>query len=351
MKKFRGLSFVSVLLALCLGIMVLRFSQAAFDGVRAGIDLSLNIAVPSLFPFLAVSVFVSGFAVPNKLQGVLSSVMRFLFRLPCEAVYAVAFGLIGGYPVGCAVTSRLYEQGKVTREQAHRMTLFCVNSGPAFAVTAVGTVMLGDSRAGVLIFASLCISSLLIGIALRFVSPVPQFNVIKDNPLIPLSYRFVESAEKASVSVFRICAWITLFSCFFSLLKELGLSENAMSVIRCVLEVTGGCRDAAEHGNIYTVAATLGWSGLCVVCQVLGDVRKVGTPLPLFFAFRAVHAALAAVVCRVLLVLFPVSVSTFAHLAPDTAVGFFSASAPAAIALLGLCTVFVVDLDRNKKMC
>lgn len=351
MKNFRGLSFLSVLLAVGLGVMILRFPQSALDGVRYGIDLSLNVAVPSLFPFLAVSVFVSGFAVPDKLQGVLSAVMRFLFRLPGEAVYAVVFGLVGGYPVGCAVTARLYEQGKVTREQAQRMTLFCVNSGPAFAVTAVGSVMLGDSRAGVLIFASLCVSSVLIGIALRFVSPVPQVNEIRDNPLIPLSYRFVESAEKASLSVFRICAWITLFSCFFSLLKELGLNDNIMSVIRCVFEVTGGCRSAAEYGNIYTVAATLGWSGLCVVCQVLGDVRKVGTPLPLFLAFRAVHAALAAVVCRVLLTLFPVSVSTFVTLASDTEVGLFSASAPAALALLGLCTVFVVDLDRNKKMC
>lgn len=342
---------LSVLLAVGLGAMMLKFPQSALDGVRAGIDLSLNVAVPSLFPFLAVSVFISGFAVPDKLQGVLSAVMRFLFRLPGEAVYAVLFGLIGGYPVGCAVISRLYEQGKVTREQAQRMTLFCVNSGPAFAVTAVGAVMLGDSKAGVLIFASLCVSSVLTGVALRFVSPVPNVEEAKEISHMPLSNRFVEATEKASVSVMKICAWITLFSCLFSLLKELGLSDNVMAVIRCLFEVTGGCRSAAEYGNIYTVAATLGWSGLCVACQVLGDVRKVGTPLPVFLAFRAVHAALAAVVCRVLLVLFPVSVSTFAPLVSDTAVEIFSASAPAALALLGLCTVFVVDLDRNKKMC
>ncbi len=331
--------------------MILKFPQSALDGVRSGIELSLNVAVPSLFPFFAVSVFVSGFSVPNKLQGVLSAVVRLLFRLPGEAVYAVVFGLIGGYPVGCAVTARLYEQGKLTREQAQRMTLFCINAGPAFAVTAVGSVMLGDSRAGVLIFASICISSVLIGIALRFVSPAPQVNEIKEDPLIPLSYRFVEATEKSAVSMLKICAWITLFSCFFSLVKELGLSDNMLAVIRCVLEVTGGCRSAAEYGNIYTVAATLGWSGLCVICQMLGDVRKVGTPLPLFLAFRAVHAALAAVVCRVLLMLFPVSVSTFASLSSGTSVELFSASAPAALALLGLCTVFVVDLDRNKKMC
>ncbi len=330
---------------------MIGFPQASLEGMRVGIELCLNVAVPSLFPFLAVSVFVSGFALPEKIAHAVSAVMRFLFRLPCDAVYAVVSGLAGGYPVGCAVTARLYSQGKITREQAQRLTLFCINPGPAFAVTAVGTVMLGSSRSGVIIYASLCISSLLIGLALRFVAPVPQGIEARESSVLPLSARLVEATERASVSILKICAWVTLFSCFFSLINEFGLSESVVTAICCLLEATGGCRAASEYGNIYIVAATLGWSGLCVICQVLGDVRKVGTPLGLLLAFRAVHSALSAVVCHILLGLFPTEVSAFAPVATYMNFELFSASAPAAVALLGLCTVFVIDLDRNKKMC
>lgn len=342
---------MSVAAAVGLGVIVLGFPQASLDGVRTGIELCLNVAVPSLFPFMVVSMFVSGFSVPKRISSAVSAVMRLLFRLPGDAVYAVVSGIAGGYPVGCAVTARLYSQGKVTREQAQRMTLFCINPGPAFAVTAVGSVMLGSSKTGVIIYASLCISSLLIGFFLRFVAPAPQENTINESAALPISARLVETTEKASVSMLKICAWVTLFSCFFSLINELMSDKNVINAISCLLEATGGCRAASEYGNIYTVTATLGWSGLCVICQVLGDVRKVGTPLCVLLAFRAAHAGISAVVCHLLLSVFPLEVSAFAPLTTYTAVELFSSSAPAAVALLGLCTVFVIDLDRNKKMC
>lgn len=342
---------MSVLVAVGIGGIILFFPRASLEGVRSGVELCLNVAVPSLFPFMVVSIFVSGFALPKRISGAVSAVMRLLFRLPGDAVYAIVSGLAGGYPVGCAVTARLYEQGKVTREQAQRMTLFCINSGPAFAVTAVGSVMLGSNRAGVIIYASLCISALLIGFVLRFFAPVPQIIESCESSDVSLSGMFIEATEKAAVSMLKICAWITLFSCFFSLINEFGFNKNVVTVIRCMFEATGGCRAASEFGNIYCVTATLGWSGLCVICQVLGDVRKVGTPLSLLLAFRAVHAALSAVVCHLLLSFLPVETSVFAPFATDMPVELFSASAPAALALLGLCTVFVIDLDRNKKMC
>ena len=351
MKNVKALSVLPVLIALGTGGVILAFPQATLDGVRAGVELCLNVVVPSLFPFMAVSMFVSGFALPKRISAAVSAVMRFLFRLPGDAIYPIISGLAGGYPVGCAVTARLYEQGKITREQAQRMTLFCINPGPAFAVTAVGSMMLGSIRAGVIIYASLCLSSLLVGFVLRFFAPLPCETASCAISSVPLSGRVVEATEKAAVSILRICAWVTLFSCFFALINELGLGENAVALIQCVFEVTGGCRAASDFGNIYCVTATLGWSGLCVICQVLRDVRKVGTPLVLLLSFRAVHAALSAVVCCLLITCCPVETSVFAPLAVYSAVEPFSASAPAAIALLGLCTVFVIDLDRNKKMC
>ena len=182
-------------------------------------------------------------------------------------------------------------------------------------------------------------------------APVPITDENRGISDIPLSDRFVEATEKAAVSMLKICAWITLFSCFFSLVNEFGFDKNVVTAIRCLLEATGGCRAVSEYGNIYCVTATLGWSGLCVICQVLGDIRKMGTPFTLFVSFRAVHAALSAVVCHLLLTAFPLEASVFAPFAAYTTVEFFSASAPATLALLGLCTVFIIDLDRNKKIC
>lgn len=348
-KNIRKVSAAAA--AVGLGVLAVVYPSAVVSGVGSGLETCAGVVVPSLFPFMVVSSFVSGLPVSEKITRVLSPVMRYVFRLPAAAFPALVFGFIGGFPVGCSVAAELYTQGKIEREHAQRLTLFCVNAGPAFTVTAVGVVMLGSARMGAVLFTSACAASLLTAVFLGLMSPVPQKEKAVIEEVRPISAVLVGSVERSAYTMLGICAWVTAFSCLFSLLGAVGLSERALSVIKCLCEVTCGCGIAAQNGNIYAVAATLGWSGLCVICQVTGFVQKVGTPLKLFLAFRAVIAAVTAVICRLILYFFPVETSVYLSLDGNVGAEFFSSSAPAAVALMCLCAVFVIDLDRSRKLC
>ena len=344
-------SFFPLCLSAVFGMLVIIHARASLDGMKSGLEMCAQIVIPSLFPFLVISSFAAKLEIPKRAYKIADKVMRFLFHLPADAVTCIIFGALGGFPVGCVTAAQLCKDGRINNEQAQRLTLFCINAGPAFTVTAVGTSMLGSTKGGAILFASLLLSSLTIGILLGFTAPKPEKAVKISGFEASASAAFVHSAEQGSKAIIRICAWVSLFSCFFSLLKETGISDSLMNVIKCFFEVTAGCKAAAETGNIYAVAATLGWSGLCVICQVLSDVRSVGTPLTVLLAFKALHAGLSTVFCRLFLYLFPIEVSVFSSFSGQASGEFFSASAPAAVALMCLCAVFVIDLDRNKKMC
>ncbi len=334
-----------------LGVLIVLRPQAVLEGVRSGLETSVGVVVPSLFPFLVISSFAAKVSATKFFEPIAAPIMRCIFRLPPQALPAVAFGLVGGFPVGCSVASQLYSDGKISREQAQRLSLFCVNPGPAFTVTAVGAVMLGSTKAGWIMFAALSLAALTVGAALRFIAPKPDAAEYTSETDMPFSAALVEATERSAVSIIKICAWVTLFASVFSLLSQAKISPALMSALRCILEVTGGCAETSKTGNIYTVAATLGWSGLCVICQIMGDVKKIGTPIGVLLAFRAVHAGLATVICCGLLKLFPLETSVFLTFTGAAGGEFFSTSAPAAVALLGLCAVFVIDLDRTRKMC
>lgn len=351
MKRKNVRKIAAVVAAVGAGVLAVMYPSAVVSGVGSGLEICAGVVVPSLFPFMVVSSFASGLPLSEKIAKVLSPVMRYVFRLPASAFPALLFGFVGGYPVGCAVAAELYAQGKIEREQAQRITLFCVNAGPAFAVTAVGSVMLGSVRMGAVLFASVCAASLITAVFLGFMSSVPQKECSVQEEMKPISAVLVGSVERSAYTMLGICAWVTAFSCLFSLLGAVGLSERTLSVIKCICEVTCGCGIVAQNGNIYAVAATLGWSGLCVICQVIGFVQKVGTPLKLFLTFRAVIAALSVVICRLILWFFPVETSVYLSLDGNVGAEFFSASAPAAVALMCLCAVFVIDLDRTRKLC
>lgn len=341
---------VTFLFAVLAATLLLAFPQEAVAGVGEGLKICAGVIIPSLFPFLAVSAFAAASPSCKAAMRFLSPVMRHVFRLPSAAASAVFFGFIGGYPVGCTTALQLYEQGEINSEQAQRITCFCVNAGPAFVITAVGSVMLGNIKAGIILFVSCVLSSLFIGVMLGFTAAKPEKSSVKIISTLSETQALVEAAEKAAYSIIKICTWTVLFSCISAVGEKSGMSETVLAAAKCIFEVTGGCRAMTQNGNLCAIAAALGWSGLCVCCQVLESVKKTGAKLSVFFAFRAVHAALAAVVCGVLLHFFPIEVSVFANFAAVSA-GSFSYSVPATVALMCLCAVFVIDLDRSKKIC
>lgn len=348
MLKPKSGAYLPICIAVIFGVIVTVRARAALNGMASGLETCARVVVPSLFPFLVISYFVAKFGFAGRFA---DRIMRFLFRLPGDAASAVVFGLFGGFPVGCSTAAQLYKEKRITAEQAQRLTLFCVNAGPGFAVTAVGTAMLGNLKTGAVLFLSLCLSSVITGFLLRFTAQPPERKSLTSNVDVSVSEALVGATEQGAKAMLRICAWVSLFSCGFALLDDMHISQNIKTAVKCVAEVTAGCKSVSQTGNIYAVAATLGWSGLCVLCQVMGDLKCIGTPISAFLAFRAVHAGLSAVLCRVLLCFFPSAVSVFSSFSGQTSAEMFSSSAPAAVALMCLCAVFVVDLDRNRKMC
>lgn len=95
--------------------------------------------------------------------------VRVLFALPGSAGAAACMSFVAGYPVGTGMTAALFSDGRISQSDAQRMTLFCVNAGPAFVIGGVGAGMLGSVRAGVIIFVSLTLASLTLGVLTRFI--------------------------------------------------------------------------------------------------------------------------------------------------------------------------------------
>ncbi len=320
------------------------------QGALSGLRLCAAVIIPSLFPFLIVSTFAAASPSCCAAMRIFSPVMRHVFRLPACAVPAVVFGLFGGYPVGCSVAAQLFAQGRINAEQAQRITCFCVNAGPAFVITAVGAVMLGNARTGVTLFLSVLLSCIILGFLLGLTAHKPEKKAEHENFIITNSQALVEAVESSAVTMLKICAWTVAFSCVSGIVSEFGSDGGVMIVFNCLSEVTAGCAAVSQDGNLCSLAAILGWGGLCVGCQVLGNVKSVGTRPLVFFAFRAVNAGLSAVICGLLLELFPIEASAFSNVAAVTA-RRFSYSVPATAALVCLCAVFIIDLDRNKKVC
>lgn len=352
-KRLQTLQILlSALGAAAFGSGILISPQTASQGVREGLALCGQVVIPSLFPFLVLSSFLVQSGLTQRAGRLLGPVTRLAFRLPGTAGSAILMSLIGGYPVGARMTAQLLDASLITKKQAQRMLLFCINSGPAFLISAVGSAMLRSRRAGLILCAALTASALLIGLFTRFLAAQEPLKESLDLPPAEpaMAQALVDAATQGCAGILSICVWVILFSCIAALLGLLPLPGTPRIFLQCFLEVTSGCALAAGKVPLPALALVLGWGGICVHCQVLRDVNKTGLPLPLFFCGRAVNGLLACLISAGLFRLFPCETAVFSNhvqALPEA----FAASAPVAAGMLFMCALLILEVEGRRKKC
>jgi len=355
----------AILMAACAGLSVLlvMYSPLALEGARNGLALCGQVIIPSMYPFFV-------------LAGIYTRLQSGSGRMPAW-LGAVVLGFLGGYPLGAKTAAQLLEQGAVTRGQAQRLQLFCVNAGPAYLIGAVGAGMLGSRRAGIILFASMLAAGLAMGAFTRFWPEEEEENPVgaaakaaRENGSLfgriltpapsrpqfekqPFDHILLGAVTQATGSILGVCAWMVLFSCACALLQLLPHALwRAIPALNVVLEVSSGAVAVVRAGMpLPVLCAALGWGGLAVHCQMLGDIRKTGLPLRLFWVSRLLHGALAAAICAGLARLFPVELAASLIWGVGRTVRLWAVSAPAAAAILFFCAFLILDLDLNRKVC
>lgn len=356
------------------GWLLLTWPAAASSGISRGLAICSSIIIPSLFPFLVLADFLVRSGLSGKIGRSLEKPVRFVFNLPGCCAPAIIMGLIGGYPAGGIAVGELVKEGQITREQGRRMLGFCVNGGPAFIISAIGAGMMGNVKYGIMLYTAHIAASVLLGVFLRFGSPKIAENTtqmyIRPTNLSPAA-AFVESVGAACHSLLLMCGFIVLFAAVLSLADASGLSiwfqSRAAALLRtiwpsdsledilgcifpCLLEVSCGSVQAARTGAAapLILGAALGFGGISVHCQIASVLRGLRLLNRGFFVLRIMHAITGGLFSLLLFRVVPVAAPAFRPFS-DALVLPFSANAAASAALLCLCALFLLTIDRRTK--
>lgn len=322
------------------------------DGVKNGITMCAQIVVPSLFPFMVVSSFIIKSGMGDILGKLLNKPANLFFKLPGICSVVIIMSQIGGFPIGTKMTAELLQSNLISKNQAQRMNLFCLNAGPAFIINTVGSMMLGSVKAGVLIYISSVCASMITGI-LSISIYDKQYELKQEKGIIklhdPIS-SFVDSTASAAKSMLMICAWVVVFRTVCDITANINISSQFKLFFNCILEVTNGCQSACGVLPIPAIAAIISFGGLSVHCQINSYVRTSELKMRYFYTARFVCASLSAIICMELLKVFPCEIQTFATNSNITATAY-SVSVPACAALLIMSALLIFEVDTNRKVC
>ena len=98
------------LVAVTAGLLIFPTQMVA--AAVEGVELCLNVLVPSLLPFFVISSLIVELGLADMAARGLSPVMGRLFNVGGQCAGALILGFIGGYPVGARTVINLYDSGR-----------------------------------------------------------------------------------------------------------------------------------------------------------------------------------------------------------------------------------------------
>ncbi len=323
--KTAGVLFSAV--GLIFLILITANPKICADGAAEGLLISGRVIIPSLFPFTVCVLFCMRAGLFD-IFGTADRAFARIFRTPRGMLPSVLFSFIGGYPIGAKLLNEAVKSKKISPENAGIMLCWCVNAGPAFVVSAVGTGVFRQQKAGVCLLAAHIASAVLIGFFGRlFMKPEKGGTAAKHK--ISAADNFVLSVSDAANAVSGICAYVIFFSAVTAFAENAGVPLWLSSL----LEVTNGI---SKTRNLDFTAFLLGFSGLCIWCQVISVSRLIKINYPLFFAARITHGILSVFAECLIIKAFGISVPVLSSAVSKP----FYGSAALSVSLL--CTVIVL---------
>ena len=281
MKKIKGAAAVFIVLIFMTGLIA--YSESIADAVSDSIKRCIQVIVPSLFAFMALSGFAIRTGIIDQISKPLDMTIGKLLGMPKGTAALFLVSNTAGYPVGCSMLADGVNSGKLSRRTAEIMSVYCYAGGPAFLVNAIGCGIFRAKACGLSVFFSVLTANLLIAaIVNRIYKPeISAAPVCKKVSSDDLLISVTDAGEK----VINMCLIIIWFSAMLSVAENTGLpgliadsvklSRSDGIMLRSLLEITNAASlDHNAVGELPTLAAVCSFGGLCVILQVKAIIRK-----------------------------------------------------------------------------
>ena len=256
---------------LLLFILILTHAQEAAAYAADGFLLWYSKMIPSLLPFMILSGLMIRMGLSRRLGRWFQPVLKPLLRCGPEVNYGMLMGFLCGFPMGARVAAQLYQENRITRNEARFLLAFCNNIGPAYFCSFVLPLL--ERRLALPYLLGMYGLPLLYGMILRRSTATNTFEKVSFPDLL----RHLDDAVQAGLkSIISLCGYMILFN-LLNLVPHL-LLPRISTWLSPLLEITGGLSQLGQSAPLYTLLI-LPFGGLSCIAQTYSMIHETDLPL------------------------------------------------------------------------
>lgn len=318
--------------ALLFAITLVLYPEVAFQASLRGLKIWWDVVFPAMLPFFITAELMMAFGVVHLFGIVLEPLMRPLFRVPGSGGFVMAVALISGNPMGAKLTTRLREQGLITRSEAERLVSFTCTAGPLFIFGAVAVGFFENASVGLFLAIVHYSSCFIVAFFMRFhesdgqktpkqlrggnilIRAFQAMHLARIQDVRPIGQKLGEAVTSSVQTLLMIGGFVIIFSVLIHVFTYVGITaivsilvvpvlhllqlsqQLAMPIVAGILEMTIGSQIISEPTTNTTlltqlafVCLFLGWNGLSIHAQVASVLSKSDIRYTPYLVGRVFH--------------------------------------------------------------
>lgn len=328
--KLKSIFFPALVCSLVFFLIV--FSDKNIAAAKSGLNLWGTSVIPSLFPFFVATELLGYTKVISYLGKLFHKIMRPIFNVPGEGIFALIMGIISGYPVGAKIVVNLKKNGICNSFECERLIAFTNNSGPLFILGTVGVTLFHSYKIGIYLLISHLVSCILVGICFRWWKRGEERKTYNGLRTIEASQNLSFSnlgeilnkcISESINSILIVGGFVVLFSVICSILENSRVfslistafspflaifnipSNLSNSIFTGIIELTNGLKALSEFGltytSIYICSFLLGFGGISIMLQVLSIISKENISIKPYIIGKLLQAVFSVIIIYILI--------------------------------------------------
>ena len=305
---------ITLWMAAALFLLLIWQAESARAGALSGALLWAQILLPSLLPYFTAAGLLERAGFSALLGRYLAAPAARLFGVSGEAAAVFLLSLTGGYPLGAAAAAELGRAGRLDKEEGEHLLSFSDNTGPAFAVGALGVGVFHNALLGLFLWVVHALTAVLTGVLLSIGRPrTDTAAATRDTDAMPFAEALTGAVKSAVSALLSIGGYVVFFSALLGMADAAGLISTlsgalsrltgaadgvSRALIAGLLELSNGIgamRGLPPTPTTLSLAAfLLGWGGLCVHFQSLAVTADTSWTLKGRLGGKLLHGVLSA---------------------------------------------------------
>lgn len=276
-------------------------SQEVSGHVLDGLNFSLNVILPTVFPFMVFSDFAAHCFEFEKSR-FLSGLFEQVFKIGGVGISAFLSGIVGGFPVGAKNALSLYENGKISKCECERLISFSNLPSPAYVVTAIGIGIASSFKIGIILYFTVIVSAIISGFIIGYKKSFTKNTALNTGQ----NYSFISSLKNSASASLNVALFISFFSGICGLIKSIPISSLAKCFALSLIEVGNATLYISDLHilpqkiSFAIIAFSLSFSGFSVISQSLAISKGTDVSVKKCMLYKLLQGMISFIIIMLL---------------------------------------------------